>query len=164
VLPPPKDPESEGVVGRRKGWFETSFMTGRRLDSPDDFNARLADWLTRANARRVTQTLLVTVEISVYAVLIDTVIGMDSAGLLRLPGKRLLYGFVLSLARALGEFGGLKIVSGSLTGQTPTTTGGRAEAQQPRCERGLRRLVDPRPDQHPVHPHHLSAAAQESDS
>jgi hypothetical protein len=28
VLLPPRDPESKGVVERRNGWFETSFMPG----------------------------------------------------------------------------------------------------------------------------------------
>lgn len=53
VLLPPKDPESKGVVERRNGWFETSFMPGRTFNSPVDFNAQFADWLTRANARVV---------------------------------------------------------------------------------------------------------------
>jgi hypothetical protein len=30
VLLPPNDPESKGLVERRTGWFETSFMPGRR--------------------------------------------------------------------------------------------------------------------------------------
>ena len=40
VLLPPKDPESKGVVERRNGWFETSFMPGpdvrrrRRTSTP----------------------------------------------------------------------------------------------------------------------------------
>jgi hypothetical protein len=46
VLLPPKDPESKGVVERRNGWFETSFMPGRRFASPADFNAQFTDWLT----------------------------------------------------------------------------------------------------------------------
>ncbi len=29
VLLPPRDPESKGIVERRNGWFETSFMPGR---------------------------------------------------------------------------------------------------------------------------------------
>ena len=47
------DPESKGVVERRNGWFETSFMPGRTFASPADFNAQFADWLARANARVV---------------------------------------------------------------------------------------------------------------
>ncbi len=53
VLLPPNDPESKGMVERRNGWFETSFMPGRTFTSPADFNAQFADWLTRANARVV---------------------------------------------------------------------------------------------------------------
>ncbi|WP_433017878.1 hypothetical protein [Kribbella sp. CA-294648] len=44
VLFPPNDPESKGVVvERRDGWFETSFMPGRRFDSPTDFNDQFTD-------------------------------------------------------------------------------------------------------------------------
>jgi hypothetical protein len=53
VLLPPRDPESKGLVERRNGWFETSFMPGRTFTSPADFNAQFTDWLTRANARVV---------------------------------------------------------------------------------------------------------------
>jgi hypothetical protein len=53
VLLPPRDPESKGVVERRNGWFETSFMPGQTFASPSDFNAQFADWLTLANARVV---------------------------------------------------------------------------------------------------------------
>lgn len=53
VLLPPKDPESKGIVERRNGWFETSFMPGRTFTSPADFNAQFADWLAKANARTV---------------------------------------------------------------------------------------------------------------
>ena len=56
VLLPPKDPESKGVVERRNGFFETSFMPGRQFTSPADFNAQLTDWLTTANAR-IARTL-----------------------------------------------------------------------------------------------------------
>ena len=56
VLLPPKDPESKGVVERRNGWFETSFMPGRVFGSPADFNAQLFDWVDRANARVVRTT------------------------------------------------------------------------------------------------------------
>ena len=49
----PHDPESKGVVERRNGFFETSFMPGRSFDSPADFNAQFADWLERANRREV---------------------------------------------------------------------------------------------------------------
>ena len=49
----PYDPESKGVVERRNGFFETSFMPGRSFTSPADFNAQFADWLRLANARTV---------------------------------------------------------------------------------------------------------------
>lgn len=49
----PYDPESKGVVERRNGFFETSFMPGRSFTSPADFNAQFAQWLTLANARTV---------------------------------------------------------------------------------------------------------------
>jgi transposase len=47
------DPESKGVVERRNGFFETSFMPGRDFTSPADFNVQFADWLERANQRTV---------------------------------------------------------------------------------------------------------------
>ena len=53
-----RDPESKGVVERRNGFFETSFMPGRSFDSPADFNVQFAEWLERAN-RRVVRTLQV---------------------------------------------------------------------------------------------------------
>ena len=49
----PYDPESKGMVERRNGFFETSFMPGREFTSPADFNAQFADWLTIANTRVV---------------------------------------------------------------------------------------------------------------
>jgi len=49
----PRDPESKGVVERRNGFFETSFMPGRRFNSPADFNAQLTEWLEKANGRLV---------------------------------------------------------------------------------------------------------------
>ena len=53
VLLPPRDPESKGIVERRNGWFETSFMPGRSFASPGDFNEQFTDWLQIANARTV---------------------------------------------------------------------------------------------------------------
>ena len=50
---PPNDPESKGLVERRNGFFETSFMPGRSFASPADFNAQFGDWLQIANARMV---------------------------------------------------------------------------------------------------------------
>lgn len=52
----PYDPESKGVVERRNGFFETSFMPGRTFSSPADFNTQLADWLAIANGRVVRTT------------------------------------------------------------------------------------------------------------
>jgi transposase len=52
----PHDPESKGVVERRNGFFETSFMPGREFASPADFNTQLGDWIDGAN-RRVVRTL-----------------------------------------------------------------------------------------------------------
>ena len=50
------DPESKGLVERRNGYFETSFMPGRDFESPADFNTQFTDWLTIANGR-VVRTL-----------------------------------------------------------------------------------------------------------
>lgn len=49
----PYDPESKGIVERRNGFFETSFMPGRGFASPGDFNTQFTDWLGLANARVV---------------------------------------------------------------------------------------------------------------
>jgi Helix-turn-helix domain of resolvase len=75
VLLPPRDPESKGVVERRNGWFETSFLPGRTFRSPADFNAQFADWLTRANGRVVRTIKTAPVD------LIDA----DRAAMLPLP-------------------------------------------------------------------------------
>lgn len=56
ILLPPRDPESKGIVERRNGWFETSFMPGRSFVSPADFNTQFTDWLEIAN-RRIVRTL-----------------------------------------------------------------------------------------------------------
>ena len=45
------DPEAKGVVERANGYLETSFLPGRRFESPDDFNAQLEGWLAKANSR-----------------------------------------------------------------------------------------------------------------
>ncbi len=52
----PNDPESKGLVERRNGFFETSFMPGREFESPADFDDQFTDWLTKANSR-VVRTL-----------------------------------------------------------------------------------------------------------
>ncbi len=75
VLLPPRDPESKGVVERRNGWFETSFMPGRTFTSPADFNAQFTDWLALANQRIVR-----TVKASPVSRL-----DADLAGMLPLP-------------------------------------------------------------------------------
>jgi transposase len=49
----PGDPESKGIVERRNGFFETSFMPGRDFASPADFNDQFGSWLEHANRRRV---------------------------------------------------------------------------------------------------------------
>lgn len=56
VLLPPRDPESKGVVERRNGWFETSFMPARTFGSPTDFNTQFTGWIERMNARTVRTT------------------------------------------------------------------------------------------------------------
>jgi transposase len=53
-LAAPRDPESKGLVERRNGYFETSFLPGRTFTSPFDFNIQIGDWLTtRANIRHL---------------------------------------------------------------------------------------------------------------
>jgi len=49
----PNDPESKGIVERRNGFFETSFMPGRTFASPADFNGQFGAWLQLANGRVV---------------------------------------------------------------------------------------------------------------
>lgn len=57
VLLRPKDPESKGVVERRNGFFETSFMPGRHFESPADFNAQFSHWLEETANQRKVRTL-----------------------------------------------------------------------------------------------------------
>ena len=47
----PRDPEAKGLVERANGYFETSFLPGRRFDDVGDFNGQLVGWLRRANNR-----------------------------------------------------------------------------------------------------------------
>ena len=75
VLLPPNDPQSKGIVERRNGWFETSFMPGRTFGSPDDFNIQFSDWLVKANARVVR---------TIGATPLDR-LGVDLAAMLPLP-------------------------------------------------------------------------------
>jgi hypothetical protein len=51
VICKPGDPEAKGLVERTNKYFETSFLPGRRFDSPADFNDQLASWLPIANDR-----------------------------------------------------------------------------------------------------------------
>ena len=48
----PNDPETKGLTERNNGFLETSFLPGRRFTGPADFNAQLAGFLARANARK----------------------------------------------------------------------------------------------------------------
>ena len=75
VLLPPRDPESKGVVERRNGWFETSFMPARTFRSPADFTAQFDAWLKTANARTVRTTKAAPID------RLDT----DRAAMLNLP-------------------------------------------------------------------------------
>lgn len=56
VLLRPRDPESKGIVERKNGWFEKSFMPGRSFASPADFNQQFTEWLATANQRIVRTT------------------------------------------------------------------------------------------------------------
>ncbi len=56
VLLRPRDPESKGIVERKNGWFEKSFMPGRSFASPADFNDQFTEWLATANQRVVRTT------------------------------------------------------------------------------------------------------------
>lgn len=71
----PNDPESKGIVERRNGFFETSFMPGRQFASPADFNAQFTDWLQHANSRMVRTIKARPVDL----------IGADRADMLPLP-------------------------------------------------------------------------------
>ena len=53
-LAPARDPETKGLIERRNGYFETSFLPGRSFVSPFDFNAQIEAWLTSvANVRHL---------------------------------------------------------------------------------------------------------------
>jgi transposase len=79
----PRDPESKGIVERRNGFFETSFLPGRLFGSPADFNAQLADWTERAN-QRVVRTIKASPA---------DLIGADRAAMLPLPPAPLQLGW-----------------------------------------------------------------------
>jgi transposase len=46
------DPEAKGIIERLHDYLETSFLPGRRFESPADFNSQLQAWLILANSRR----------------------------------------------------------------------------------------------------------------
>lgn len=71
----PFDPETKGIVERANGFLETSFMPGRSFASPAEFNLQLAEWLPKANQRRVR---------SLHARPVD-LIDQDRAAMLSLP-------------------------------------------------------------------------------
>jgi len=48
----PRDPETKGLTERNNGFFETSFLPGRRFTDPADFNTQLVEFLARANVRK----------------------------------------------------------------------------------------------------------------
>ena len=75
VLLPPRDPESKGVVERRNGWFETSFMPGRTFASPADFTERpILDLLRHVAAPDPRAIAIVGIEERLtYAELLDRV-------------------------------------------------------------------------------------------
>jgi transposase len=77
------DPESKGGVERINGYFETSFLPGRVFASPADFNAQLAGWLPRANARTVRALKARPGDL----------VGADRAAMLRLPPLAPPHGF-----------------------------------------------------------------------
>jgi hypothetical protein len=47
----PADPEAKGLVERLHDYLERSFLPGRWLASPADFNEQLGGWLAKANTR-----------------------------------------------------------------------------------------------------------------
>jgi transposase len=59
----PNDPEAKGVNERANGYYETSFLPGRRFSSVDDFNEQLGSWLQRANRRLHATTRKVPAEL-----------------------------------------------------------------------------------------------------
>jgi transposase len=59
----PNDPEAKGVNERANGYYETSFLPGRRFEDVADFNEQLSGWLKRANRRVHGTTRLVPAEV-----------------------------------------------------------------------------------------------------
>jgi transposase len=52
IICKPADPEAKGIIERLHDYLESSFLPGRRFDSPADFNTQLSGWLQLANRRR----------------------------------------------------------------------------------------------------------------
>jgi transposase len=59
----PNDPEAKGMNERANGYYETSFLPGRRFFDVDDFNDQLITWLKRANGRVHATTRAVPAEL-----------------------------------------------------------------------------------------------------
>jgi transposase len=59
----PNDPEAKGMNERANGYYETSFLPGRRFGDVDDFNVQLTAWLKRANRRVHATTRAVPAEL-----------------------------------------------------------------------------------------------------
>jgi len=59
----PNDPEAKGMNERANGYYETSFLPGRKFDDVDDFNGQLTTWLKRANARVHATTRAIPAEL-----------------------------------------------------------------------------------------------------
>jgi transposase len=58
----PNDPEAKGMNERANGYYETSFLPGRKFSDVEDFNAQLHTWLKRANRRVHATTRMVPAE------------------------------------------------------------------------------------------------------
>lgn len=58
----PNDPEAKGMNERANGYYETSFLPGRRFSDVADFNNQLTGWLKLANRRLHGTTWLVPAE------------------------------------------------------------------------------------------------------
>ena len=48
----PRDPEAKGLVERANGDLETSFLPGRTVTGPEDFNTQPTAWPAIANRRQ----------------------------------------------------------------------------------------------------------------
>lgn len=77
------DPESKGGVERMNQYFETSFLPGRKFESPGDFNTQMSLWLPKANARTVRSLKARPVDL----------LSVDKAAMLVLPPVAPAHGF-----------------------------------------------------------------------